>query len=91
MPATGTAPWREQTGTIMNNGEHIYMDHGASTPVREEVVTAMLPFWTDRYGNPAAVHRFGQDAARIISAEGAHDANGSDSRNRRRASEISTS
>ena len=46
----------------MKKGERIYMDHGASTPVREEVVAAMLPFWTERYGNPAAVHRYGQDA-----------------------------
>jgi cysteine desulfurase len=42
------------------------MDHGASTPVRDEVVAAMLPFWTVRYGNPAAVHRFGQDASRAL-------------------------
>jgi len=50
----------------MNKDEHIYLDHGASTPVRDEVVAAMLPFWTTRYGNPAAVHRYGQDASHAL-------------------------
>ncbi|UCG24378.1 MAG: cysteine desulfurase [Chloroflexota bacterium] len=50
----------------MNKGEHIYMDHGASTPVRDEVIEAMLPFWSTRYGNPAAVHRYGQEASHAL-------------------------
>jgi cysteine desulfurase len=40
----------------------IYLDHGATTPVRKEVVDAMLPYWTEAYGNPSSVHRFGQMA-----------------------------
>ncbi len=42
---------------------HIYMDHGASTPVRPEVVEAMLPYWTDHYGNPSSAHFFGREAS----------------------------
>lgn len=42
---------------------HIYMDHGASTPVRQEVVEAMLPYWTEHYGNPASSHHFGREAS----------------------------
>lgn len=42
--------------------KHIYMDHGASTPVRQEVVEAMLPYWTEHYGNPASAHFFGREA-----------------------------
>lgn len=38
----------------------IYLDHAATTPVRKEVIDAMLPYWTDAYGNPSSVHRFGQ-------------------------------
>lgn len=44
------------------NEKHIYMDHGASTPVRPEVVEAMLPYWTEHYGNPASAHFFGREA-----------------------------
>ena len=42
------------------------MDHGASTPVHEEVIAEMLPFWTTHYGNPSSVHRYGQDASRAL-------------------------
>jgi cysteine desulfurase len=43
--------------------KHIYMDHGASTPVRQEVVEAMLPYWTKQYGNPASSHFYGREAS----------------------------
>jgi cysteine desulfurase len=43
---------------------HIYLDHGASTPVREEVLDAMKPFWLEFYGNPSSVHTFGREANR---------------------------
>ncbi|MGD2049685.1 MAG: cysteine desulfurase family protein, partial [Chloroflexota bacterium] len=43
-----------------SNSLQIYLDHAATTPVREEVVQAMLPYWTEAYGNPSSVHRFGQ-------------------------------
>lgn len=42
----------------------IYLDHGATTPVRKEVIDAMLPYWTYAYGNPSSVHRFGQLASK---------------------------
>lgn len=45
------------------NEQYIYMDHGASTPVRQEVVEAMLPYWTNHYGNPASSHYFGREAS----------------------------
>lgn len=45
------------------NEKHIYMDHGASTPVRPEVVAAMLPYWTDHYGNPSSSHFYGREAS----------------------------
>jgi len=52
----------------MKSYRNIYLDHGASTPVREEVVAKMLPFWTLDYGNPSAVHKFGQTASRALEA-----------------------
>ncbi len=41
---------------------HIYLDHAATTPVREEVLEAMTPFFGARFGNPSSVHRWGRDA-----------------------------
>lgn len=46
------------------NTKQIYLDHGASTPVRKEVVEAMMPYWLDQYGNPSSVHSFGRNADR---------------------------
>jgi cysteine desulfurase len=40
----------------------IYLDHAATTPVREEVLEAMLPFFGPRFGNPSSMHRWGRDA-----------------------------
>ncbi|CAN5812768.1 cysteine desulfurase NifS [soil metagenome] len=42
--------------------QSIYLDHAASTPVRREVREAMLPFFTERFGNPSSMHRWGQEA-----------------------------
>ena len=36
----------------------IYLDNAATTKVRPEVVEAMLPFYTEFYGNPSAVYEF---------------------------------
>jgi cysteine desulfurase len=40
----------------------VYLDHNASTPVHPEVVEAMLPYFSERFGNPSSVHGFGRDA-----------------------------
>ncbi|MEO5813993.1 MAG: cysteine desulfurase family protein [Gemmatimonadaceae bacterium] len=40
----------------------IYLDHAATTPVREEVLDAMQPFFGARFGNPSSVHRWGREA-----------------------------
>src|SRR5687767_13710920 len=41
---------------------HAYLDHAATTPMRPEAVAAMLPFLTDRFGNPSGVHRVSRAA-----------------------------
>ncbi|MBC7897398.1 MAG: cysteine desulfurase [Cytophagaceae bacterium] len=40
----------------------IYLDYAATTPVRPEVLEAMLPFFGPRFGNPSSVHRWGREA-----------------------------
>ncbi|HDZ89332.1 MAG: cysteine desulfurase NifS [Deltaproteobacteria bacterium] len=44
----------------------IYMDNNATTRVAPEVLEAMLPFLTDRYGNPSSAYTFGGEVARDI-------------------------
>src|SRR5215204_5286371 len=50
------------TPYIVAMPEPIYLDHAATTPVRAEVLEAMLPFYGPRFGNPSSVHRWGRDA-----------------------------
>lgn len=40
----------------------VYADNAATTKVRPEVLSAMLPYFTERYGNPSSLHRQGRDA-----------------------------
>ncbi len=40
----------------------IYLDHAATTPVREEVFEAMKPFFGASFGNPSSTHRWGREA-----------------------------
>lgn len=44
----------------------IYLDNSATTPVREEVREAMMPFLFEKWGNPSSVHYYGRDARRFI-------------------------
>ena len=40
----------------------VYLDHAATTPVRDEVFDAMRPFFGTRFGNPSSTHRWGREA-----------------------------
>jgi len=46
--------------------KRIYLDNAATTPMEQEVVAAMLPYFTDIFGNPSSLHSFGQEAKRAI-------------------------
>lgn len=38
----------------------IYLDHAATTPVRPEVVTAMIPYFSEAFGNPSSIYALGR-------------------------------
>ena len=44
----------------------IYLDNNATTRVDETVVDAMLPYFTEQFGNPSSTHQFGGKVARAI-------------------------
>jgi cysteine desulfurase len=45
---------------------NIYMDHAATTPVRKEVIEAMLPYFNEKYGNPSSIYSIGRDSKKAI-------------------------
>ena len=44
----------------------VYLDHAATTPLRPEVLEAMLPFLGGTFGNPSSVHAFGRLAREAL-------------------------
>ncbi|NEO82764.1 MAG: cysteine desulfurase [Spirulina sp. SIO3F2] len=45
----------------------IYLDHHATTPLAPQVLTAMMPYWTDAFGNPASLgHFYGWEAQAAV-------------------------
>jgi len=47
----------------------VYFDHAAATPVRAEVLKAMLPYFTERFGNPSAVYDLGVEIKEVMEAQ----------------------
>jgi cysteine desulfurase len=46
----------------------VYLDYQSAKPVDPRVVEAMLPFFTERFGNPASLHAVGDDATEALEA-----------------------
>ena len=44
----------------------IYLDHAGTTPTDPRVLEAMLPYFTQLYGNPSSVHTIGQEARHAL-------------------------
>jgi cysteine desulfurase len=56
----------------------VYLDYAATTPVDERVMKIMLPYFSESFGNPSSIHRFGQaaeaalESARVTIAQEMH-------------------
>ncbi|MFA6169301.1 MAG: cysteine desulfurase NifS [Candidatus Margulisiibacteriota bacterium] len=44
----------------------IYFDYAATTPTDQRVVTAMLPYFNEKFGNPSSIHSFGQETRSAV-------------------------
>ena len=44
----------------------IYLDHSATTPVREEVLQAMLPYFTESFGNPSSIYTLAHESRKAV-------------------------
>jgi len=53
---------------LKENGmtKRIYMDYSATTPVKKEVVDAMIPFFSETFGNASSPHYFGREAKKVL-------------------------
>ena len=49
-------------------GRYVYMDHSATTAVDSSVLEAMLPFFSDKFGNPNSIHSLGRESRKAVDA-----------------------
>jgi cysteine desulfurase len=52
--------------SIMPENRRVYLDHSATTPADPRIVSAMLPYLTEKFGNASSVHGFGQEARAAV-------------------------
>ena len=46
--------------------QRIYLDNAATTSVSNEVLTEMIPAFSETFGNPNSLHSFGRDALNLV-------------------------
>ena len=44
----------------------IYMDHAATTPLRREALEAMLPYFSESFGNPSSLYSLAQESRKAV-------------------------
>ena len=44
----------------------IYLDHAATTPLDKKVLDKMMPYFSQKFGNPSSIHQFGQEALEAV-------------------------
>jgi len=50
----------------VSNNYKIYFDHAATTPVDKDVLDAMLPYFSEKFGNASSLHQFGQESQQAV-------------------------
>ena len=50
----------------MEEKRSVYMDHAATTPVRPEVAEVMLPYFSERFGNPSSLYTLAREAKEAV-------------------------
>ena len=48
------------------SGKLIYMDHAATTPLRSEALEAMLPYFSQQFGNPSSLYMLAQESRKAV-------------------------
>ncbi len=46
----------------MEEKRRVYLDYSATTPVKQEVVDEMIPYFTEKFGNASAIYSTGAEA-----------------------------
>ena len=46
--------------------KYIYLDHAATTPVKAEVLDAMIPFFTQKFGNASSIYTLGRESKKAV-------------------------
>lgn len=44
----------------------VYLDYAATSPVKKEALKAMVPFFSEDFGNPSSIHAWGQTARKAV-------------------------
>ena len=44
----------------------VYLDYSATTPVKQEVLNEMIPYFTEKFGNPSSLYEIGAEAKEAI-------------------------
>ncbi|MBU1167472.1 cysteine desulfurase [Patescibacteria group bacterium] len=50
----------------MTANSRIYLDHSATTPLDPKALRKMQPYFTEKFGNPASIHTYGQEALKAV-------------------------
>lgn len=51
---------------VINMKKLVYMDHAATTPVKPDVLEAMLPYFSEKFGNPSSIYALARDSKEAV-------------------------
>src|SRR5438309_6960606 len=66
IPTKGSPSPKSVVSVIMFGMRRVYLDSNATTRLLPEVVAAMMPVFTEHFGNASSIHWFGQHAKSLI-------------------------